>query len=351
MTYPIASAIASFVICFLVMPLIIKYSFKTNIVDIPGKRKVHKKITPSMGGIAIFLAFLFSSLIWIEIEHWGEVRIVLIALMMTFFIGVRDDLVPIRPITKIMGQVIASMILILIYDLRLTSMYGILGIYEIPLWASYGVTVFTLIVITNSFNLIDGLDGLAATVASVALLCFGTWYFLVGDLIFSILSFSMLGALIAFLLFNWEPSKVFMGDTGAMVTGMMLAITTIHFIDINDALPPGHKFRFTPTVTAAICFIIIPLIDTLRIVIIRLMHKKSPFSPDKSHVHHSIMRLGFSHSATTKILALTHIIFIGIAIVFRNISDNYLLPGVILLSVVLSVLLNWLIRGRVSNHR
>src|SRR4029079_2258857 len=109
-----------------------------------------------------------------------------------------------------------------------------------------------------SFNLIDGLDGLAGTLAIVALLAFGVWFFLIGDEVFSIFSFAMLGAILAFLIFNWEPSEVFMGDTGALVIGMMLAILAIHFIDINYNLSPDTPFKFAGSVGTATCFIIIP---------------------------------------------------------------------------------------------
>ncbi|MDH4058585.1 MAG: undecaprenyl/decaprenyl-phosphate alpha-N-acetylglucosaminyl 1-phosphate transferase [Cyclobacteriaceae bacterium] len=350
MASQLAAAITAFAICVLTLPVIIKYSLKKNIGDEPGKRKVHKKVTPSMGGAAIFIGFLISSLIWIDIELWKEVRIILIALVMIFFIGVRDDLVPLRPITKILGQIMAALILILVYDLRLNSMYGLIGIYDIPLWLSYGITVLTIVVITNSYNLIDGLDGLAGTIGSIVLLGFGVWFFLVGDSVFSVISFSMVGALIAFLVFNWEPSKVFMGDTGTMVTGMLLAIIVIHFIDSNHNLLSGNEYKFTGSVSAAVCFIMIPLADTLRIFIVRMLKKQSPFKPDKNHLHHGIMRLGYSHSATTIILGVTQLTFIGFAVLFRETPEKILLPGVISLSIILSVILDRLLQAKISKQ-
>jgi UDP-GlcNAc:undecaprenyl-phosphate/decaprenyl-phosphate GlcNAc-1-phosphate transferase len=346
MLLQLGAALTSFAICFLILPVVIKYSLKKNIVDTPDPRKVHEKITPSMGGIAIFFGFLFASLIWIDVELWKEVRIILISLMMIFFIGVRDDLVPLTPFTKIMGQAIAAFILIIIFDLRLKSFYGLAGVESIPLWFSYGITLFTIIVITNSFNLIDGLDGLAGTVGSIAMAALGTWFYLAGDVVFAILSFSMLGALVAFLVFNWEPSKVFMGDTGAMVVGMMLAITSIHFIEYNFNLPASSPFRFNGSVAPALCILIIPLADTLRIFIIRLARKQSPFLADKSHIHHTLIRLGFSHQTTSIILAITQLVFISLAVVFRKTNDNYLIAGLVLLALTLSILLDRLIVRR-----
>lgn len=350
MLIPLASAVTSFVISFLIIPVIIKYSLEKNLVDIPGRRKIHKKVTPSMGGIAIFIGFFVASLIWIDISHWRDIRMILIALFMVFFIGVRDDLVPLRPSMKLIGQVVAATILVLLFDLRLKSMYGILGIYEIPLALSYLLTVFTIIVITNSFNLIDGLDGLAGTVASISLLAFGIWFLLIGDTIFAILAFCMVGSIVAFLIFNWEPSKIFMGDTGALVAGMMLSIMAIYFINTNFNLPVDHPYRFSGTVAAAVCFIIIPLVDTMRIFILRISRGQSPFTPDKSHIHHSIVRLGFTHSKTTILLALVQVGYIVLVVILHKVDGNYMILGVIGLSIFLSIMLNRLMVIRLNKE-
>lgn len=344
----LAAAITAFVISFLIVPVIIKYSLMKNLVDIPGRRKIHKKITPSMGGIAIFCGFFIASLIWIEIPYWKEIKFILVSLFVIFFIGVRDDLVPLPPALKLIGQIMAAALLIFLFDLRLRSFYGLFGIYELPEVVSYTLTIFTIIIITNSFNLIDGLDGLAGTLAMVALLAFGIWFYLINDAVFSIFSFSMLGAILAFLIFNWEPSEVFMGDTGALVIGMMLAILAIHFIDLNYNLPVGAPFKFTASVGTATCFIIIPLVDTCRIIILRLSQKKSPFKPDKSHIHHAIMRLGMSHAQTTIILAVTQLVYIGMALLFIKTTDRYLLSAVVGLSILLSIILDRLILKKLA---
>lgn len=350
MAIHLAAAVTSFVICFLIIPVIIKYSIEKNLVDIPGRRKIHKKITPSMGGIAIFLGFFIATLIWVDISQWKEIRIIMIALFIVFFIGVRDDLVPLRPFMKLLGQVMAGSLLIALFDLRLKSFYGLLGIYDIPLVISYGITLFTIIVITNSFNLIDGLDGLAGTIACISLLAFGISFYLGGDMIFSIISFCMLGAIVSFLFFNWEPSEIFMGDTGALVIGMMLAIVSIHFIDFHFNLPADHPYKFRASIAGAVCFISIPLADTLRIFILRLMRKQSPFTPDKSHIHHNIMRLGFSHGKSTILLGLIQVGFITLALFTRGLSDNYVLLGILILCIILSIILDRAIQGRVTKE-
>lgn len=302
-----------------------------------------------MGGIAIFCGFFISTLIWIEISYWREIKFLLVALFIIFFIGVRDDLVPLRPLFKLVGQVLSATLLISLFDLRLKSLYGLFGIYELPIIISYLLTVFTIIIVTNSFNLIDGLDGLAGSIAILSLLAFGVWFYLVGDQVFAVLSFAMLGAIFAFLIFNWEPSEVFMGDTGALVIGMMLAILAIHFIELNYSLPRKDTYKFTASVATAICIIIIPIVDTTRIIILRILKKQSPFRPDKSHIHHAIMRLGMSHSQTTLILVGTQAIYLILAIVFYKIQDRYLLSGIVVFSVILSITLDRLILNKLSN--
>jgi len=348
MAIQLAAAITSFVISFLIVPVIIKYSLKKNLLDIPGRRKIHKKVTPSMGGIAIFCGFFISSLIWIDFTHWTEIKFILVALFVIFFIGVRDDLVPLRAILKLIGQILSASLLIFLFDLRLDSLYGIFGITDLPDSLSFLFTIFTIIIITNSFNLIDGLDGLAGTIAIIALFCFGTWFYLVGETTFAVLSYTMLGAVLAFLIFNWEPSEVFMGDTGALVIGMLLAILAIHFINVNYSLPVDSSYKFLSSIGTAACFIIIPLVDTSRIIILRLLKGKSPFKPDKSHIHHAIMRLGKTHSQTTLILAGTQCFFVILAIVLNDFSERYVLSAVIMLSIALSVILDRLILKRLD---
>jgi UDP-GlcNAc:undecaprenyl-phosphate GlcNAc-1-phosphate transferase len=339
----LAAAITAFVISFLTVPIVIKYSFRNNIGDAPGRRKIHKKVTPSLGGIAIFFGFISSTFIWISLTDLSVIKFLLVALFMVFFIGVRDDLIPLRAYIKLVGQILAACLVVLFFDLRLTGLYGILGIHTIPVWLSYFLTILTIIVITNAFNLIDGLDGLAGTISSIALLAFGIWFYLVGDYTFSTLSFCMLGGILAFLIFNWEPSEVFMGDTGALIIGLMLSMLAIHFININYALPVGNPYYFRPSVTTAACFIIIPLIDTCRIIILRISKRQSPFTPDKSHVHHAIMRLGLSHQQTTIILAIIHLLYIGLALVLYRTGENYALLTLLIFSIGLSVLLDQLI--------
>lgn len=347
MAINLAACVTAFLVSFIILPVIIKYFIQKNLVDVPGRRKIHKKVTPSMGGVAIFGGFMVASLIWMDFDQWQSIRFVLASLFIVFLIGVRDDIVPFLALHKLFGQIIAIVILSF-SDIFITSFYGLFGIDEIPTAISYLITGFTIVVITNAFNLIDGLDGLAGSVAVVVLTALGIWFYLANDFVFALLSFSMLGGILAFLVFNWEPSEIFMGDTGAMVIGMLLAVLVIHFMSVNEGLLPNSPIKFSGTVAAAVSFIIIPLSDTLRIFILRVSKGQSPFTPDKSHIHHAIMRLGVTHSKTALILASVQALFIVAIFLFREWSEGYVLSGVIILAMLLSFILDRLILNKLS---
>jgi len=347
MAINLAACVTAFLIAFITLPVIIKFFLAKNLVDVPGRRKIHKKITPSMGGVAIFIGFLVSSLIWMDFSYWNTIRFVLSGLFIVFILGVRDDIVPFRALHKLYVQIIAVVIL-LFSGVQIGSFYGLFGIAEIPELISYILTGFVVILITNSFNLIDGLDGLAGSIGLSALAAFGVWFYFADETIFALLCFAMIGGILAFLVFNWEPSEIFMGDTGAMVIGMLLALLVIHFMSINDSLPIDHPAKYNATIATGVCFIIIPLADTLRIIILRTLRGQSPFSPDKSHIHHAIMRLGTSHSRTALILASVNMLFIFAAWIFRDFEDVWLLPGVVALAIILSVILDRLIVRKLS---
>ncbi len=348
MAINLAACVTAFLISFITLPVIIKFFIEKNLLDVPGRRKIHKKVTPSMGGISIFIGFLIANLTWMDYAYWDNTRYVLASLVIVFLLGVRDDLVPFRALHKLYGQIIAVVILIF-STIQISSLYGFAGIYELPIWVSYTITGITIIAITNSFNLIDGLDGLAGSIGIVALSVLGVWFFFAGDFVFSLICFAMIGGILAFLVFNWEPSEIFMGDTGAMVIGMLLAILVINFMNVNDGLSPANPVKFSAPIATAACFIIVPLSDTLRIIILRTLRGQSPFTPDKSHIHHSIMRLGMTHSKTAGILVIVSVCYIGAAWIFRKATDVWMLPAVIIFSLILSFILDRLIIRRLSS--
>jgi UDP-N-acetylmuramyl pentapeptide phosphotransferase/UDP-N-acetylglucosamine-1-phosphate transferase len=334
------AALTSFIVSLILLPLIIGVSQKTKFFDEPGGRRIHKKVTPSFGGIAIFSGFVIASLSWEDQAKRAELLVLLLVIAIPFIIGFLDDLLHLKPLMKIAGQSIAATIIFFTLDVRLASLYGLITDYTFSLPVSFAITLIAIIVITNSFNLIDGIDGLAATFSLVAILFFGVWFSLAGAYHYALIAFSISGAILAFLLQNWEPSKIFMGDTGSLFIGMALSILTIEFLNENHQLPSGSVIKFQSGVGTAACIIILPLVDTVRVIILRLYKKVSPFTADKRHIHHVLVRLGMSHRMAVSILCILHLLFISGAIALRPYSDKVVLSLVIGCSVIFCLLLD-----------
>ncbi|KYG84004.1 hypothetical protein AWW67_02490 [Roseivirga seohaensis] len=341
----------AFLITFLIFPVFIKVFKKRNFLDTPGGRKIHTVQTPSMGGLPIFIGFAISLLIWMPFEQLREIKYVISALTIMFIIGFRDDLINLRAFQKLFGQIAAMLIIVAVCDIRLMSLYGLFGVYEIPLVVSYALSAFTIIVITNAYNLIDGIDGLAGSVGIICSLFFGVWFYLVGASAYAFISFAILGGLLAFLQFNWAPSKVFMGDTGSLMIGFFLSIVTIKFIDLNYNLQAAHPFRFDAFIGPAIAVLIVPLYDTLRVFIKRMLRGKSPMHPDRTHLHHILLRLGCNHAQATGILVTVNVIFVLLALVLKSFPDMVVLPALIITALTLGTITELIFKSMIEKRK
>ena len=331
--------------------MFIKVFKKRNFLDAPGGRKIHTVQTPSMGGLPIFIGFAISLLIWMPFEQLREIKYVISALTIMFIIGFRDDLINLRAFQKLFGQIAAMLIIVAVCDIRLMSLYGLFGVYEIPLVVSYALSAFTIIVITNAYNLIDGIDGLAGSVGIICSLFFGIWFYLVGASAYAFISFAILGGLLAFLQFNWAPSKVFMGDTGSLMIGFFLSIVTIKFIDLNYNLQVAHPFRFDAFIGPAVAVLIVPLYDTLRVFIKRMLRGKSPMHPDRTHLHHILLRLGCNHAQATGILATVNVIFVLLALVLKSFPDMVVLPALIITALTLGTITELIFKSMIEKRK
>ncbi len=301
-----------------------------------------------MGGVAIFFGFTFACLIWTQDAGSSQTFPLLPILIIPFIIGLLDDLVHLKPVAKLLAQGTTASLLFFILDMGITSSYGLLADHAFPTPISYAVTVFTVIIITNSLNLIDGIDGLAAAFSLIACLFFGAWFLMTGYYPYALLCLALAGGILAFLFKNWEPSNIFMGDTGSMVIGTLLSVIAIDFVNRNHALPDSDPLKFSSSLTTAACALIIPLVDTVRIIIIRLSKGISPLVADKRHIHHGLLRLGFTHERAVYFLACLHVGMIGVAIAFRHVSEAILLPVVVLIATALCL---WLQRALVRAAR
>lgn len=276
-------------------------------------------------------------IIWLPAEYFIEVRYLFMALSLIFLTGLRDDLVPLPASVKLAGQIIPACIIIYWGKVELFSLYGFGSDLLFPGILTWMLTLFTIVVVTNSFNLIDGLDGLAGTICLIILLSFGVWFYLLNNMVVSSITFAALGGVLAFLLFNWQPSRIFMGDTGALVLGFLLTVLAIIFINSNYQLDATHPYKFTSSVTTCLSIMIIPLLDTIRVFVIRVSQGRSPFEADKNHLHHELIQLGLSHQGTVLILAGVNILFICVAILGRNYGDGVLFPIIICMVTLLLI--------------
>ncbi len=318
----------AFTITFLAIPVIIFVAEKKKLFDIPdASRKLHTSPIPSLGGLGIFAGFVLSSMVMIPFESAPDFQYYFAAALVIFFLGLKDDILDISAINKFIGQALAAFLIIYKGNIQIQSMHGFLGIEELPPMFSLLFTYLTVIVIINSFNLIDGVDGLASSLALMAALIFGVYFGAVKLVPYSILSFALAGSLIAFLIFNFQPAKIFMGDTGSLLLGLMNAVLVIKFI--NVAQKPDTPFPIEAS-SAAIGFsiLMIPLLDTLRVFAIRITHRRSPFSPDRNHIHHLLLDRGMSHRAVTMTLVVVNLAFVALAYSLRSLGTTPIL-GVI----------------------
>ena len=328
------SAALAFLITFFAIPIIIQVAKDKKLFDEPDERKVHKTVIPTLGGIGIFAGFIIATLMGVPSGIASELQYFVAAATVIFFLGLKDDILILSASKKFIGQLIAAGIIIKFGGVQINNMHGFLGIYEIPHIASIVLTIFTIIVITNSFNLIDGVDGLAGSLGVLTTLVFGTYFFFAGQLAYAVMAFAMTGSIIAFLIYNFSPAKIFMGDTGSLLLGLINSILVIKFI--NVAGNPATAFGLEASPAIGFAILMIPLFDTLRVFALRILDRRSPFSPDRIHVHHFLLDLGLNHRMVTFTCVATNIVFIAMAYFLRALGTTTLL-GILLVSAFIFI--------------
>ncbi|WBA41457.1 MraY family glycosyltransferase [Hymenobacter canadensis] len=338
----------AFLVALFAVPSIIYIAHLKNMLDTPNVRTVHESLTPRLGGVAVFAGFMSALTIFADLGN--GIQQLLAGCIVLFFVGLKDDLVSISVSKKFVGQLLATGIVMIMADVRLTSFQGILGIQELPVGISYAVTFLAIVGITNAINLIDGLDGLAGTIVLTIVSTLGYYFVRYGGPSFSnyvFVSVCLMGGIIGFLRYNFHRATIFMGDTGSLVCGFIVSVLTIQFIEMG--LKVGQPFGSSaPSVAAGILFV--PLFDTLRVFIVRMMAGRSPFSPDKNHVHHRILAMGFQQISTVVLLALLNLVVILFVINFAYLGNTILIGCLVGFSIVLSVFLG-VYRSRSAEQR
>nr|WKN39517.1 MraY family glycosyltransferase [Tunicatimonas sp. TK19036] len=327
--------LSSCAITMVIIPVVIRVAHEKHLMEEPNGRSSHWEKTPSLGGVAIFVAI---ATVFMVMSHWASPNnttlfFILPSLVILFFIGLKDDILIIDPYKKLTAQLLAGGIFIALTGIRISNMYGVFGIYELPYEISFVFTLFIFVAITNAYNLIDGIDGLAGCLGIVAATAYGIYYLQVDMVWITVLCATLAGALTGFLRFNFSASqKIFMGDSGSLIVGFILSVLTIKFIQVNESPNPLYISN-APTI--AIAILALPLLDTLRVFSHRLMKGNSPFSADRNHIHHLVVDNGFSHMQSSIILSLISVAIIAISFSFFAQSPVLIsLIGIALISLV-----------------
>ena len=316
------AAIISFFIVFFSIPTILRVAHQKNLFDEPGTRTVHKGRIPTLGGLALFIGFMFTYSLFVDWFEFTKIPFLIPAILIIFGIGIKDDILVTAPLVKLLGQIIAALIIVGMGNLRITDLHGFFGI-DINYLASVIISIFLMVFIINGFNLIDGIDGLAAITGIITIISFGIWFYMNGNYHIPIMSSALVGGLIAFSYYNVfsKHQKIFMGDTGSLLLGFLLSVVAIHFSEFTiPSKFPDHPFTMNSGPAVALAILIVPVIDTTRVFFLRVSQGKSPFTADKNHIHHRMLALGFTHLQTSLIIGGINIAFIILGYYLRNLG-------------------------------
>ncbi|RZK93161.1 MAG: undecaprenyl/decaprenyl-phosphate alpha-N-acetylglucosaminyl 1-phosphate transferase [Pedobacter sp.] len=344
----IAIGIVAFSISIAGIPSIIQTALKYRLFDTSEvHRKNHRIQVSSLGGVAIFCSFTIAILLFATTVNYQKANFLITSCIILFALGLKDDLYGVSPRTKFILQITVATILVLLGNFRLTSFYGVFFIWETNmLWGSL-FSIAVIIFVNNAFNLIDGVDGLAGTLGLISTLSFGIFFAIADAYAYAFIAFAMFGAIAGFLVFNYSPAKIFMGDTGSLIVGLVCVVLAIKFIELNKlGSSPNPKIYSAPAVAVAV--MLVPIFDSLRIFFIRIIHKKSPFAGDRNHVHHRLQRLGLNSNQIVSVLGAFNIAMIGLALAMQNWGNFVLISVLISICVLSNAWLTYLI-GKKNN--
>lgn len=323
-----------------IIPQILLIAFRKNLFDDIDHRKIHKGAVPRLGGIAFFPAILFSVLFVFGIccrfktlnlyaLHGGDITglcFICCAIIILYLVGMTDDLIGVRYRAKFIAQIISS-VLIVCGGIYIDNFHGFLMVYNLPLVVTILLTILLIVFITNAINLIDGIDGLASGLSAIACLFYGFVFTIAGLHLYAILSFATLGALVPFFYYNvfgnpHKHSKIFMGDTGALTIGLILSVLSLRITQIDDADFDSNSavLAFAP--------LLIPCLDVVRVYLHRIKAHRSPFLPDKTHIHHKLLALGMHQYVAMPTIVAASVLLIAL---------NYILSSVINITLLFAV--------------
>lgn len=358
--------VTAFFLVLVATPALIKVAKLKHLVDEPGEaRKLHSRSVPTIGGIMIFAGTIIAYSLWFpdtldilnsydrhrmdsdvldSFTALSEFKYLVASLFILFFMGVKDDIIGVSPSKKLFIHFIVGFILVLMADIRIVHFHGLFGLGEIPQWAGIILSIFTYIVIVNAFNLIDGIDGLAASMGLLAALFFAVWFYQTNYQPLALLALALAGSLAGFLVFNFNPAKIFMGDSGSLIIGAVLFVLGVKLLELDTTrFPKSLQGVSKPVLVMAI--LAYPLVDTLRVFFIRAIAGRSPFSADRNHIHHRLLDLGLNHKKIVFVLLGYSVLIVALPFLMPVNCPNisFIAVGVVALGLVQIL---WLIKKK-----
>lgn len=321
----------TFGIVYYLVPVLIRFAYKRDIYDKPDdERKIHTRYISSLGGVAIFIGIFVGFSVSGFADAIPGFGYLAAALLMLFFTGMKDDIVGLSAGKKLTIESLSAALIMAGCGALIVSFNGVLGIYSLWMAVSVPLTLFTIVVIMNAFNLIDGIDGLAGGIGAIASLFFAAGFFAAGVPAMGVLAVFTAIALIAFLLHNFNPARIFMGDTGSLVVGFLLAFFAVQYVQLHELAAFTSVFANGAAVLP-VAFLAVPLFDTLMVFCKRKWNGNNPFKPSNDHVHHQMLDIGFSQKQVALYL-YTVTIFISFTAIALAQFNNNLTLAVILFS-------------------
>lgn len=329
------SFIISFLLVIVCIPAIVRVASQKHLFDKQDDRKIHTQVVPALGGVAIFIGFIVSTIVSTGSYYFAELKFLIASIILVFFIGLKDDLIVVSNRKKFMIQLFAVLLIIFMANFRLSHFHGFLGFHQVNYVTGTFATLFLMLLTINAYNLIDGIDGLASGLAIMASFIFGIWFIFAKDYHFAILSLALAGSLSGFFIYNvfGTKNKLFMGDAGSLVVGMTISAILVRFNEIDSATNLPYFAQNAPALSFAL--VLVPLVDTLRVFSIRIRYGKSPFAPDNNHVHHRLLKIFGNHLTVSAIIIAVNLLFVCLALGLNALGTDVNLQFLILILLAL----------------
>lgn len=333
--YTLIAFSGAFLLTFYMVPKIIRVVNHKELMDHPNARSSHKQLTPTFGGISFYVVLVLMLLfLGKHVDDENLSLNIIGAITILLFTGLKDDLVVISNVSKLIGQISAVCVFLFLTDYTMINFYGAFGLNEISGILGFGFMLLLMLSIINSVNLIDGIDGLAASVGVITLSLFGIIFYQLEQIFFCVICFGFVGALVAFLRFNFSTKKkIFMGDTGSLILGFVIAVMSIQFLTLGaeefkqiSVLPQNGFF-------AMIAIIVFPFFDMVRVFILRILNNKNPLLADKNHTHHILLNLGNSHTKSSVLIVLASVVItVLLLLASKEVNNSWLLLGIYMIT-------------------